>query len=200
MMKQSNVEATVDVRETGQHRDINGYNASEVVMTMAMDTPMSQGGMKMQMEMDMWLSPDVPGSKELRTFYERNGSRFPWAALGAGGNPSLQKGMAEMQRKMSSLGGVPVLQTVRMKAAGNDAQMAQMQQGMAQARARLEEMRKQGGQQAATAEQALARMGAMGSGSGNLFESTTESSNFSTGSIPDSVFAIPAGYTQTDRK
>jgi hypothetical protein len=168
---------------------------------MAMDTPMSQGGMKMQMEMDMWLSPDVPGSKELRTFYERNGSRFPWAALGAGANPSMQKAIAEMQRKMASIGGVPVLQTMKMKAAGNEAQMAQMQQGMAAARARLEEMKRQGGQQAAAAEQALARMGAMGgSGSGTMFEMNIESSNFSTASIPDSVFAIPAGYTQTDRK
>jgi len=29
---------------------------------------------------------------------------------------------------------------------------------------------------------------------------TTESGDFSTGSIPDSVFAIPAGYQKSDKK
>ena len=77
-----------------------------------------------------------------------------------------------------------------MKSAGNE----QMNAQMAQARARIEEMKKQGGQQAAMADQMLARMGGMGGGGGALFEMTMESSGFSTSSIPDSVFAIPADY------
>jgi hypothetical protein len=188
----------VDVKETGQRKSINGFNASEVIMTMEIDSPTSrQAGMKMQMEMDMWLSTDVPGSQEMRAFYQKNSSRYPWHALTGGANPSMQQGMAEMQRKMSSMNGVPVLQVVRMKSAGNDAQMAQVQQAREMSRARLEEMKKQGGPQAAAAEQALARMGAMSGGS--MFETTTESSNFSTTAIPDAVFAIPAGYQKTDR-
>ena len=39
----------------------------------------------MQMEMDMWLSTDVPGIGELRTFYQKNMERFPWAAMSGGG-------------------------------------------------------------------------------------------------------------------
>jgi hypothetical protein len=105
----------------------------------------------------------------------------------------MQKAMADMQRKLARMGGVPVLQTTRMTAAGNP----QMEAGMEQARARLEEMKKQGGQQAATAEQMLARMG--GAGGGSLFEVTVESSGFSTASIPDSVFAIPADYQKVTR-
>jgi hypothetical protein len=45
----------------------------------------------------------------------------------------------------------------------------------------------------------MARMGAARGapgGGGSLFEMTTESSDFSTNSIPDSIFAIPAGYTK----
>ena len=91
------------------------------------------------------------------------------------------------------MNGVPVLQIVRMKPAGNSPQMAQAQAGMAQAMAQLEAMRKQGGQQAAAAEAALARMGGMAAG-GSLLEITTESTNFSTSAIADSVFEIPAGY------
>jgi hypothetical protein len=159
--------------------------------------------MKMTMEMDTWSSTAVPGAQEMKAFYQKNASRFPWSAMGGGGSPSAAKAMSDMQKKLAASGGVPLLQTVRMKSAGNEAQMQQAQAGMAQARAKLEEMKKQGGQQAAMAEQMLARLGSMpgaGGGSGALFEITMESSDFSTGNIPDSVFAIPAGYQITERK
>jgi hypothetical protein len=69
---------------------------------------------------------------------------------------------------------------------------------MAQARARLEAMIAQGGPGAAAAKMALDRMpgasAAGGSGSGAMIEITSEQSDFSTASIPDSVFTIPAGY------
>lgn len=74
-----------------------------------------------------------------------------------------------------------------------------MQPAMAQARAQLEAMIKQGGPQAATAQQALARIGGLSSG-GSLFEMTIESSDFSTSGIPDSAFAIPAGFQKVERK
>ena len=78
---------------------------------------------------------------------------------------------------------------------------------MKDAMARLQAMQAQGGPAAAAAQQALARMGAVtggaassGAGSGSLMEMTMESSDFSTGSIPDSTFAIPAGYQKVDSK
>jgi len=186
-----------DVKSTGQKKTVNGFNASEVVMTMQADTTASRGPMKMQMEVHLWVSPDVPGVQELRAFYKRNLSKFPWAAMAqGGGNPSLQKAMADLQRKMAELDGIPVLESIKIGGGGggmSDAQSAQM----AQARARLEEMQKQGGQQAQMAAQALARMGAASGGSG--METVIESSNFSTASIPDSVFAIPAGYRQAEK-
>jgi hypothetical protein len=85
--------------------------------------------------------------------HEKNRDRFPWAALGGGGNQGMQKAVADMQRKMADLNGVALLQVVKVKSGGNEAQAAQMQQGMAQARA-------------------LARMGGTSSGSGALFEMT----------------------------
>ena len=142
-LQHSGAEISADVKETGQHKTINGFNASEVIMTVQVETAQTQkAGMKMQMEMDIWVSPDVPGVSEMRAFYQKNMARFPWAALtGGAGNPSMQKAMADLQRKMAGLNGVPVLEIVRMKPmGGNEAQTAQAQQGMAQARARLEEM------------------------------------------------------------
>ena len=193
--KLGDIDARIDVKETGQTKMINGFNSSEMVMTMDVDSPqMSQAGMKLQMEIDIWRSSDVPGAREMKAFYQRNGPSFPWAAMGGSGAQGMQKAMADMQRKMADAGGVTLLQTVRTKSPGG-AQAAQMQK----ARAQLEAMIQQGGPGADAARQALARMPAAGAG-GPLFEMTMESSDFSTSSIPDSAFAIPAGFQKVDRK
>jgi hypothetical protein len=199
-LNKAGMEMNVDVKETGQRKTINGFNASEVVLSMEMDSPDSrQKGVKMKMEMDIWVSPDVPGSQEMRAFYQKNLPKFPWGALtSARGSQSMQKAMADLQRKMAEMKGVPVLQVVKMGAAGNEAQMAQMQDGMAKARAQLEDMKRQGKLPPQMEEQ-LKRMTAASQG-GSMFETTMESSNFSSSAIPDSVFAVPADYQQTERK
>jgi len=199
-MSKAGLEVNVDVKETGQRKTINGFSASEVVMTAEMDSPEArQKGMKMRMEMDIWISPDVPGGQEVRSFYQRNLGKFPWAAMTSGrGNQSMQKAMADLQRKMADMKGVPVLQVVKMGASGNEAQMAQMQQGMAKAREQLEELKKQG-KLPPQMEAQLKQMTAASSGGGSLFETTMESSDFSASPVPDSVFAIPAGYQQSQR-
>jgi hypothetical protein len=200
--------AKIDVKETGQKKVINGYNASELVLTIQMDNPAGAQMGKMQMEMDMWLSSDPPGVKELRAFYQKNMNRFPWAAMsgGAAGNASLQAAMVEMQRKIAEMNGVNVMQVMKMKAAGGGSAPAMPQmtpQQMAQMKAAMDKLQAQGGSGAAQAQQAMARMQAMqggaGAASGSLMEMTMESTDFSTSSIPDSVFAIPAGY-QVDQK
>ncbi len=199
-MDKGGMNVNIEVKETGQRKTINGFNASEVVMTMEIDNPQArQQGMKMKMEMDIWVSPDVPGAQELRAFYQKNAGKFPWGALmgGGRGNESTQRAITELRRKMAEIKGVPVLQVMKMGAAGNEAQMAQMQQGMAQARAQMEELKKQGKLPPQLEEQ-LKRMS--GSTPGSMFETTMESTGFSSSAIPDSVFAIPAGYQQTERK
>lgn len=191
----SGTEMAFDVKETGQKKNINGFDASELVMTGDIDNPQMQSrGMKMQMEMHIWLSTGVPGVEEMREFYKRNGNNFPWSAMMQGGSPEMGKSIAELQRKLASMHGVPVLEVMKMKTAGGPSVSPQQQAQMEQARARLEAMQAQGGAQGAAAQQALARMGNVSSGGG--MEVTMESGNFSTSSIPDSVFAIPAGFTQ----
>jgi len=198
----ADMDAKIDVKETGQKKMVNGFMANEIVMTMEVDSPQTRQMGKLQMEMDLWVSPDVPGSAQASDFFQHNASRFPWAAMSNGGNAGMQKAMADMQRKMASLHGVPVESVVRMKTAGGGAGMPQMSGAqsdqMAQARARLEAIVAQGGPGAAGAKMALDRMPggspAGGSGSGAMIEITSDSSDFSTAPIPDSVFAIPAGY------
>lgn len=186
----SGANITADVKETGQKKTINGFNASEMLMTVEMDSP-ARAGTKMQMEMHIWISPDVPGAQELRAFYRRNGEHFPWSAMAPGANSSMANAMSDLQRKVAAMNGVPVLEVINMKMGGmSPEQSAQMEQ----MRARLEAMQAQGGQQGAAAAQALARMGG---GGGSGMETTMEAGNFSTASIPDSTFSIPAGYTKS---
>jgi hypothetical protein len=201
---QNGASVKIDVKETGQQKTINGYNAKELVMTMDVDMPQAQQMGKMTMEMDLWLSSDVPGIGELRGFYKKNMERFPWAAMsGGGGNQGMQAGIAQMQRKIAEVGGVQVESVMKMKSAGGagapampqmtPAQQAQMQAAMAR-------LQQQGGPQAAAAAQAMARMGGTPGASNSIMEITTDASDFSTASIPDSVFAIPAGYQKVDPK
>lgn len=194
----SGMDIKADVKNTGQTKTINGYHATQVIMTMDVEMPQAkQAGMKTQMEMELWVSRDVPGREELTAFYRKNGSRFPMAA--GAGNPGMQKAMAALQRQMAELDGVPVMQIVRVKAAGGPGMSGAQTAQLAQARAKLETMAQQGGPAGAAAQQALARMGGMQAGSGSLFEMTMEGSGYSSGSIPESAFAIPAGYRKSER-
>jgi hypothetical protein len=196
--QEAKAEMSADFKETGQHKTIGGFNASQAMMTVQMDMPQQgqQPGMKIQMDMELWLSPEVPGYSEMEAFYKRNMSRFPWAAMAQGSNPSMRATMAELQRKMATMHGAPVLQIMRSKmgGAGAPSMTPQQQAQMEKARAQMEAMQKQGGAQAAVAAQMLTRMNGMSGGGG--MEITMESSGFSAAPIPDSVFAIPDGYRQ----
>jgi Domain of unknown function (DUF4412) len=186
--KDAKIDMSIDFKETGQHKTINGFDVNQAVMTMQMDMAQgAQSGMKMQMEMELWVSPDVPGYKELEAFYKRNMSRFPWAAMVPNTTPSMRDNMIAMQKKMAQIHGAPVLEIMRTKMAMTPQQQAQMDK----ARAQMEAMQKQGGPQAAAMAQAMARIT-----SGGGMEITSESSGFSAAPVPDSVFAIPAGYQQ----
>jgi hypothetical protein len=211
-------DVTFDVKDTGQKKVVNGFNASETIITMSMDMDTGRGGppMKMQVEMELWIASDVPGVGDMRAFYQKNLASFPWAAMSqVGGNPGMQKAMAQMERKMAELNGVAVERVIRIKPAGGAgvpqaAQMPQMsaqqQAQMQAAMARLQQMQSQGGPAAAAAQQAMGRMGGMAggagpgsaSGAGSMIEMTIDSSDFSNASVPESVFAVPAGYKQAE--
>jgi hypothetical protein len=183
---------SADFKETGEHKTIDGFQATESVMTFSIDMGQRGGGMKMEMEMHLWVSPDVPGASEMEAFYKRNMANFPWSAVLPAGNESMRAAMAQMAKKTAELHGVPVIEVMRMKM-GAASMTPEQQAQMEKSKAQLEAMQANGGAQAQMAAQALARMGAI-TGSGT--EITTESSGFSTAPVPDSVFAIPAGYEQ----
>lgn len=193
------INAKADVKETGQKKDINGYPCREVVMTMQMTAPQQggRGGAQMQMEIHSWIASGVPGAEQLHAFYQKYAARLPWAALSGGANQGgMQQTLGELQRKLADMDGVTMLSVVKMAMPGMPAMTPQQQAQMAQARAQMEAMIAKGGPQADAMKQALARMPGGEGGAGGGMEITSESKDFSTASVPDSVFAIPAGFQQ----
>ena len=200
--KQTEVDVTVYVQETGRTRSISGYDASEVVLTADLDSPqIRQRPVKPQTERRLWVSTEVRGSEEIRAFYERNRERFPWMALADGGEQQAANATAEavraaaveIERRKTELKGVAVLEVFTLRTAAGGSRGPNTQD-WAQARAQLEGQRNKGGPGANTAAQALARAESMGGDPFALMQNTLESGDFSTEPIPGSVFAIPAEY------
>lgn len=129
---------------------------------MRMDMPLPhQTEMKIEMEMELWFSPDVLGYSELEAFYKRNMSRFPWSAMIPGTNAGMRATVADLQKKMAAMHGAPVLEIVRTKMGARAYRnIPQQQTQRDKLKAQLEAMRKQG---AAGAAETLARMNALSS-------------------------------------
>lgn len=212
----ADLNATGDFKETGQKKVVNGFSANEAIMTMAVDAP-SIG--RAQVEVDMWLSAEVPGAQEVRAIYSNGAATFPLQTLGgAAAGPAISSASSALQKRMASVNGVPVQQIVRLKAAGavnsaadtavaasgpSAAQIARMRASLGELRKQVEAAAAQGGPAAADARHQLALIGprpiqtdrdAGSAGSNWLLEMTIDSSGFSDAAIPDSVFEIPAGY------
>jgi hypothetical protein len=118
----------VNVRNTGNTKQVTGLNASEAILTMTMDAQNTKTGEKGNLAItnDMWMASEIPGYGEVRDFQRRYalkmGSVFNEAigsAMLASMQPGAGKGMAELVKEMSKLKGTPVLQVMRLGSAAN---------------------------------------------------------------------------------
>jgi hypothetical protein len=107
----------IDVKETGQRKMINGSSATEVLVTIEMDTSES---VRTRVEIDTWRSREISGSTELAAFFQGCGGSFPWTAsgfpwsmVGAAGNTVLQTALADAYTRIPSMSGVVLEETVR---------------------------------------------------------------------------------------
>jgi hypothetical protein len=222
----------VSANATGKTKQVAGFEAKEMVMKMEMemeatdkDSGQSQKG-GMTVTTDMWIAPGVPGYREVRDFYKRMAERINWTP---GGNmfmsdPKVSQGMAEVNKEVARLDGMPVQQFISMGIAGQPgaadgsaapAQPAQQQPqverpsvggavgGALGGRLGLGGLgRKKPAQQ--PADQPAARANAPAAGGqasgapGSLLEMTTEMSGFSSNPVDASLFAAPAGFKKVD--
>ena len=159
------------VNDTGQKKVINGFNAHEVIMKIEMEGTDKKSGQKgsMTMTTDMWLTSSIAGYNEVRDFYKRMSTKVAWSPSSTGmmARPDMAKGMAELAKESAKLDGVPVMQIVKMGAAGDEASMAQYREAQAkQEQAKKDNPPPSAGEVAAGA--ALGRLGGLAGGLGGF--------------------------------
>ncbi len=153
----------MSVNDTGQTRQIAGFDARQMIVNMVMETkdPKSGQTVPMNITADMWLAPKVAGYDEVTAFQQKMAQKLN---IAPGGNflmqsPEIAKGMAEVSKEASKLNGMPVMQTISMGgpqgAPGAQPQQAQEQQ-------QVQQQQQQQQQQQATPSVGGALGGALG--------------------------------------
>src|SRR5262249_42937439 len=108
----------MSVKATGATKEISGYNAKEMLMTMTIEGTDQKTGNKANILVNtsMWLTPDIKGYQEVREFHKKMGAKLAWTPGAANpmmGNTDMAKSMAEVAKEAAKLDGVPILQVIR---------------------------------------------------------------------------------------
>ena len=122
-------EVEFSLKESGQRKTINGFDAREVVITVTVHekgkTLEQAGGMVMTA--NTWLAPKVGGMSEIADFDRRYAEKIAGimlgdaqaAAMAAGMYPMMADAMRKMQAENVNLDGTPVLTVMKMEAVPN---------------------------------------------------------------------------------
>jgi hypothetical protein len=126
----------VDVKETGQTRQIQGLNTSQKILSFEIEGTDAKSGQKgsIVVQADMWLAAAMPGYGEVQNFYTRMAQKVNWNPGGGMGmmgmsQPGIGKGLQGLQKEAAKLDGVPVLQITRMIPKGEGTEAAMADQG-----------------------------------------------------------------------
>jgi hypothetical protein len=208
--QKANVQFKVNVKDTGEKKNIAGYDTHEMILTLEMEGTDQQTGNKggMVTTSDMWLAPKISGYDEIANFRKRMAEKLDWTpgSTGMVGNRSdVSKGMAELTKEGAKLNGMPVFQTVKMGfhaegQQGGEQPAAQQQQQ--QEKPSLGSLLGGFGRKKKSQDEQSSEGGAPSQGSGDtagsLMEMTTEMSGFSSAPVDASKFEIPAGFKQVE--
>jgi hypothetical protein len=222
------MEFKVSAKDTGNTKEIAGYQAKEMVLRMEMQATDQKSGQQgsMVISSDIWLAPSVAGYQEVRAFYTRMGEKLAFNPGGGmfASSPEASRNMGELYKEIGKLDGIPVLQTISMgvpgqpgsgdasaQAGGGGQQPQQQQQQQQAARPSLGGAlggalggkfglgrKKQQDDQSSTAQPSAQQQG--NGNPGSLMEATTEMSGFSSDPVDDSMFAVPAGFKKVENR
>jgi hypothetical protein len=133
-------EVDVDTKETGQTKQINGFDTREVVMTITTrkkGQTLEEGG-GMVMTTHLWLTKAIPGMEEIQDFNRRYAEKISSPFIGSSPEqfaafsamyPALQQAMAKYQSEEVDMSGTPVLTTMTVEnVAGKEQVESQKQQ------------------------------------------------------------------------
>lgn len=210
---QMNIRASAE--PTGKTKDINGFNAKEVLMKIAMETTDQKSGQKGSMVVmtDLWIA-EVPGYSEIADFYKKMAEQINWKP--GGGmfmqQPELAKGMAEAFKEVAKMNGAPVFQKTAM---GPEGMAPPSSDGPTPAAKEENKPKVSAGsvlggalggrlggfgrkkQQDPPPQEEQKQQQGQPAGQGALLEMETQYSNFATTADP-SLFVIPAGFKQVE--
>ncbi|MEJ2080840.1 MAG: hypothetical protein P8Y94_01380 [Acidobacteriota bacterium] len=133
-------EVDLDTQETGQTRQINGYDTREVVMTITTrkkGKTLDEGG-GMVMTTHLWLTKTLSGMDEIQDFNRRYAEKISSPFVGSspeqfavlsGMYPAMQQAMAKYQSEEVDMSGTPVLTSMTIEnVAGKEQMESQNQQ------------------------------------------------------------------------
>jgi hypothetical protein len=173
---------SITVKETGKTDVIDGLKVRElmIAITMTLDDPLT--GMKgsIHTESSAWLGPELPGSEAMRAFQKRFGGLMGAGAglPSAGMNSGMDSGQLEAAIQMAATNSVPVLQIMRI--VSSDLPAYKLLESIIAKAPPVAPTGRQGSFSTETA----------------LMEMTTKMSKFSNAPLEDSLFEVPAGFTQ----
>lgn len=115
----------VEVKRTGQTRNIQGVKAEEIVMNVVLEGQDGKAGQRGEMNtaMSMWMARDIKGYTEVTQFWQRAAGKMlssgsnPFQSLAAL-NPQAAKGLEQAMKELGNMDGMPVLTVVRVGMAG----------------------------------------------------------------------------------
>ena len=213
---QTEMKFKVSADSTGQAKQVNGFDAKELILKMEMEGTDQKSGQtgSMVVTADTWIAPSVPGYSEVRDFHRRMAEKLHWTPNGNMfmNRPDVAEGMAELYKESAKLDGIPVFQTTTMGAAGtapadgSNPQPAAQQApadkpsvggalgGALGSRFGLGRRKSQDSQ----AQAAAPASSSGGSASGALLVMTTEMTDFSANAVDASQFEVPAGFQKIE--
>jgi hypothetical protein len=218
------VSIDANIQQTGQTRNIAGYDTKEAILTMSMtmtDPRTAQSG-AMAIRMDMWTAPEVAGYSEIRDFYKRMAKELDWMPGGMAllNRPDMVRAVSKMMAQSGAIDGTPIQEIISMRPAATpgspDAPAPQQNTGQ-----NTTQNNSQQNPSAAIASALSGRFGGFGgfgrkkqssssqsaapastqdtapsSGDASLIEMTMENSTFSAAPINSALFEIPAGFRE----
>ena len=205
----------VSAKPTDASKQINGFDAREMLIRMEMQGTDQKSGQtgSMVIVADTWIAPAVPGYKEVREFQRRMAEKINWTP---GGNmfmnrPDVIEGMAQVYKESARLDGMPVLQTMTMGAEGTvpadgatpqpatqQTQPAQDKPSVGSAIGGALGGRFGLGRKKPQQDTQSAPPAGSSQASGTLLETTTEMTSFSSNPVDASQFEVPAGFKKVE--
>ena len=209
-----------NIQQTGQTRNIEGYDTKEAILTMSMtmtDPRTAQSG-AMAVKMDMWIAPEVAGYSEVREFYKRMAKELDWMPGGMAllNRPDMARAISKMMAQGGALEGTPIQEIVSMRPAA--APGSSDTGAPAPAQTATTQNNSQQNPSAAIASALSGRFGGLGgfgrkkqsqpsqdaapaapaasSGDASLIEMTMENSAFSAAPVDSALFEVPAGFRE----